>query len=86
MLRAARGAKSMKATIRYRKYDYYGGQIGEECIVRVAEITHCVPMRGGFSLIMLTNGKSIPAVDSIDELERKIDEAEEAEGHIETLT
>ena len=66
----------MKATIRITKYDFYGDQIGEESIVRVAEITHCVPMRGGYSLIMLTNGKSITAADSIDELERKIDEAE----------
>ncbi len=67
----------MKATIRYTKFDGY--QIGEEAIVRVAEITHCIPLRGGYSLIMLTNGKAITAADSIDELERKIDEAEEAE-------
>lgn len=68
----------MKATIRYTKFDSWD-LIGEEAIVRVAEITHCVPMRGGFSLIMLTNGRSITAADSIDELEQRIDAAEFAD-------
>jgi hypothetical protein len=77
----------MKATIRITKYDFYADQIGEESIVRVAEITHCLPMRGGYSLIMLTTGNSIIAADSIEELEQKIDEAEgrarqeETDGH-----
>lgn len=65
----------MKATIRYTKFDGYD-RAGEEAIVRVSEITHCVPMKGGYSLIMLTNGNSITAVETIEELERKIDEAE----------
>jgi len=38
-------------------------------------------MRGGYCLIMLTNGNSITAADSIEELERRIDEAEAAETH-----
>lgn len=66
----------MKATIRVTKYDFYGDRVGRESIVRVAEITHCDPMHGGFSLIMLTTGKSISVIDTIDELERLIDEAE----------
>lgn len=72
----------MKATIRVTKYDYYGGRIADEpSLVRVSEITHCAPMRGGYSLIMFTNGTSLPVADSIDELERMIDEAEENAGN-----
>ena len=66
----------MKATIRITKYDFHEGRPADESIVRVAEITHCVPMRGGYSLIMLTNGNSIAVVDGIEELEQKIDAAE----------
>ncbi len=65
----------MKATIRYTVYDGYLEET--EGLVRVDEITHCVPFkRGDFSLIYLTNGKIIKTVTPIDELERRIDAAE----------
>lgn len=71
----------MKATIRVTKYDYRSGLISDDepTIVRVTEITHCLPTRGGYSLIMLTNGASLPVTDTIAELERAIDEAEGSE-------
>ncbi|MEP6743427.1 MAG: hypothetical protein ABJB61_13090 [bacterium] len=68
----------MKATIRYTKFDGYE-RLGEQGIVRVSEITHCVPLRGGYSLIMLTTGGCITALESIEELEQRIDAAEGAE-------
>jgi hypothetical protein len=64
----------MKATIRYTKTDN-----SSEGIVRVAEITHCQPLRKGLTLIHLTNERTIPTADSIEELERRIDAAEEIE-------
>lgn len=64
----------MKATIRYTKFEGHDRR-GDEGIVRVAEITHCVPMQY-CSLIMLTTGGSITTPDTIEELEARIDEAE----------
>lgn len=65
----------MKATIRYTQYDGY--RIGDEAIVRVSEITHCTPKRGNTSLIHLTTGRWLDAAESVEELERRIDAAEE---------
>jgi len=67
----------MKATIRYTQWDGY--RIGEESIVRVSEITHCTPQRAQTSAIHLTNGSWLYALESIDEIERRIDAAEGAE-------
>jgi hypothetical protein len=69
----------MKATIRITMIDPFSGRVDDYAIVRVAEITHCVPMRGGFSLIMLTTGNSITVNETIEELEQRIDEAEAEE-------
>jgi hypothetical protein len=63
----------MKATIRYTRPELYAR--GEEGIVRVAEITHCVPTRD-YTLIMLTTGGSITALETLEEIEQRIDEAE----------
>ena len=63
----------MKATIRYTRPDHHAD--GEEAIVRVAEITHCVPARH-YTLIMLTTGGSITALNTLEEIEQRIDEAE----------
>lgn len=82
----------MKATIRYTKIKsfvhvgafgvrtVFGNEPGvqDDAIARVTEITHCIPLPPDRALIMLTNGNSIPTSTPIDEIERRIDEAEEA--------
>lgn len=91
----------MKATIRYTRVKaarhYRDGRVDfligtdepfDDAIVRVAEITHCVPFRecdGPGATIFLTNEKRIQTATPIDELERRIDEAEKAESHSETF-
>lgn len=85
----------MKATIRYTRIKavrhYTAGRVDriigtdeplDDAIVRVAEITHCVAFResdGPGATIHLTNGQRLIAATPIDELERRIDEAEASE-------
>ena len=83
----------MKATIRYTTLKaprhYTAGRVDrimgsdeplDDAIVRVAEITHCVPFResdGPGATIFLTNEKRIVTATPIEELERRIDAAED---------
>lgn len=68
----------MRATIRVHRFiSHLRAAELATSIVRLGEITHCLPMRGGYSLIMLTDGTSIRVAETIDALEEKIDQAEE---------
>jgi hypothetical protein len=85
----------MKATIRYTtikamrhykdgKVDYLIGtdEPFDDAIVRVTEITHVTPLRqsdGAGCTIHLTNDKRLNTATPIDELERRLDAAEEKE-------
>lgn len=70
----------MKATIRYTKYEH--DRHGDDAIVRVTEITHCVPVHKTCTAIYLTNGKYVYTSTALDELENRIDAAERADSEI----